>query len=482
MKFINKYWYYLLIFIPLYMIITYNFFIDSDMWFLLNMGKYIVNHGFPYIDPFTMHEGLHLIIQQWLSDVLFYFVYSFLGSKGLMIILIVMVFIISYYLYKLFYLQSNNKIMSYIFMVLCITLIAINFCFRTRPQLFTYLILILELLFLEKYVKSKNNKYLYILPVLSILLINLHSSMWVFQFIILLPYLVNGIKCKKFNKSKYSIKPLIIIMIIMFILGFINPYGYKNVFYLYYSYGYKELNLFIKEMLSPSFSNIELKIWILLIGLILFIINYFKYKLDSRHFLFILGCSILYLNHDKMFPYFVIVYFYSLSYLLKDFKFKIKDYLILYVFKIFIFILGIIIIPLMIFFGIREVKLMSYIEDIGEYLLDNYEKDIRIYNEFKDGAYLEYIGYKPFIDGRAELFYKRFNKKDDIFIDYYQVNTDYNYDIDSFIKKYNFDIFIVDSNSIIDSYLDNNYSKIYTLYVGEDDNIPVYNVYVREEE
>ena len=478
MKFINKYWYYLLLFIPLYIIISYNFFIDGDMWFLLNIGKYIINNGIFYIDPFTIHEGLNIIVQQWLSDVLFYFMFTLFGSKGLMFILLFMVLLISYCLYKLFYLECNNKLLAYILMIICISIIGINYLFRTRPQLFTYLILIIEMYLLEKYIKEKKNKYLYLLPILSLLLINLHSSMWLMQFIFLLPFLFNGLNIKKFNKIKYNIKPIIFIMFIMFIVGFINPYGYKNVFYLYYSYGFEDLNIYIKEMNSPSFSYLNFKIWIVLISFIIFIINYFKYRLDSRHLLFIIGCSILYLNHVKMFPYFVIVYFYSISYLFKGIKFKFKDNIIFYICRLIIFVLGIIMIPLLIYFSFKKVKLESYINDIGEYLLDNYNNDIRLYNDFEYGAYLEYIGYKCFIDGRAELFYKRFNNKEDIFIDYDKVKNDYNYDINSFIDKYNFSHFIVQVDSLLDKYLENNnYNKVYTMYV---EDVPVYNVYVRE--
>ena len=486
MKIINKYWYYSLFAIPFFFIISYNYFIDSDMWFLLNIGKYITNNGFFNIDPFTIHEGLNVIIQQWLCDLLFYFIYYYFGSKGLMIIFILLVFSISFVIYKLFYINSNNNLLAYLLMIICILLIGINFNFRIRPQLFTYLILLLEIFLLEKYIKSKNKKYLYYMPFLSLLLINLHSSMWGLQFIFLLPYLVNGLnfkKLKRFNKSKYNIKPIIIIMIIMFIVGFINPYIYKNVFYLYYSYGFKEINLYIKEMMSPSFKALNFKIWLVLISLLLFIINYFKYKLDSRFILFIVGLSILYLSHVKMYPYFIFIYFYSLSYLLKGIKFNIKEYLILYIGKLIIFVLGIIIIPLMIYLGIKNVMLESYINEIGEYLLDNYSNDIRLYNDFEYGGYLEYIGYKTFIDSRAELFYKRFNKKEDIFIDYYNVVNDFNYDIDSFIEKYDFTHFIVEEGSFLDYYLKiNNYNIVYTMYVGEDeDKIPVYNLFEVEE-
>ncbi len=482
MKYINKYWYFLLFFIPMYFLVVHNLFLDRDTFFLLNTGRYIINNGIFYIDPFSMHEGLNIIVQQWLSDVIYYGIYSLLGVKGIMLFLFIMLFIISFCLYKLFYLLCNNKIVSYILMILCSSIICFENLFVSRPQIFTYLIIIIELYLVEKYIKSKNSKYLYGLPILSILLINLHSSMWMMLFVFLLPYIVNGINIKKFSKSKYKIKPLLIVMIIMFIVGFINPYTYKNVFYLYYSYGFKEINDYISEMSDPAFHNIHFKIWLVLISVLLFIINYFKYKLDSRHILFIVGCSILYLSHIKMFAYFVIVYFFSISYLFKNIKINIKDNILLYLGRVFICVIGIIGMPIIIYEGINRVKLESYIQEIGDFLLDNYSKDIRIFNDFECGGFLEFIGYKSFIDGRAELYYERFNKKDDIFVDYYNVMDNFNYDIGSFIEKYNFDYFIVKDGSYLDSYLkNNNYNIVYTMSVGDEDGIPVYYVFAKEE-
>lgn len=59
---------------------------DGDIWFLLNYGRYILNHGFPTVDFFTIHEGLHLVIQQWLTDIIFYQSYQLLGKVGIYLI------------------------------------------------------------------------------------------------------------------------------------------------------------------------------------------------------------------------------------------------------------------------------------------------------------------------------------------------------------------------------------------------------------
>ena len=54
----------------------------NDIWFLLNHGRYILNNGFPTIEPFTIHQNFSFVMQQWLSAVIFYLSYSVLGKYG----------------------------------------------------------------------------------------------------------------------------------------------------------------------------------------------------------------------------------------------------------------------------------------------------------------------------------------------------------------------------------------------------------------
>ena len=46
-------------------------FVEHDTWFLLNTGKYILQNGFPTVEPFTIHQDLAFTVPQWLSAVSF---------------------------------------------------------------------------------------------------------------------------------------------------------------------------------------------------------------------------------------------------------------------------------------------------------------------------------------------------------------------------------------------------------------------------
>ena len=49
--------------------IFFKFVEEADIRFAMNLGKYILEHGFPHVDPFTIHENVQLVAQQWLSGI-----------------------------------------------------------------------------------------------------------------------------------------------------------------------------------------------------------------------------------------------------------------------------------------------------------------------------------------------------------------------------------------------------------------------------
>ena len=88
------------------------------------------------------------------------------------------------------------------------------------------------------------------------------------------------------------------------------------------------------------------------------------------------------------------------------------------------------------------------------YLDKNANKQIKLYAGYNDGSYFEFSGYHPYIDGRAEIFLKSNNKKEDILDEYFSVYYGKT-DIAKFLEKYDFDYLVVGK----DSYFLYNYLK-----------------------
>ena len=471
----SKFNYFILFIIPILFFLMRNFTIDNDFWFTVAEGKYVLKNGFPHTVPFTIYNNLEFIYQSWGTGVIFYLIHKFSGLYGMLFFVIFILMMVTYFYYKLCMLVSNNnKILSMVVTIVTMSLLASSFI-TTRPQIFTYLNLIIVLYVMELYAKTNNKKHLLILPVISLIQINIHGMFFFMLFIFMLPYIVNSFKFnfKNNNQKKYDLKPIILVMMIMFLTGLINPYGIKNILYVFTSYGQKILRETIIELYPLSFLSLYDKFNIFIIFLVYFL--YFKRKnIPIRYYLLLFGTTYLAFDCNRSMALFIIGSFFPLSYLYKD-KIPNIDIERFIPIKIKAFIVMLFIIALILSVLIPQDFYPKSKEPI-DYIAKNYDKEkIKLYTNFEDGSYAVYKGIKVNIDPRAEVYLKKNNHKNDIYREYIKLkNNEINYK--DYIDKYKFThILINKSNSIYDKLQKNSYN--YTL-VKEFDN---YSIYVRND-
>lgn len=454
----------LFVFLVIIFIIGINCFeIDNDFWFIINTGKYILNNGIPTIEPFTIHANMDFVVQQWLTDIIFHIIYKYFNVYGMFFILVLINCIIVYLVYKLSLLISNGKVkLSFLVTIIFDCFFGVMYL-RTRPQIFDTLFLILEIYLLELYVKTGKKRYLIGLPIISLLMINLHSSIWLMLFVLLLPYFAERIKY--FSKEKYRIKPLIIIAIVMFICGIINPYGIKAITYLFNSYGIDTINNLVGEMQPLTITNgLAVFVYIALVG---YSFYYNKSKNKTRYFFLTIGTLYLAFRHYRGILFFIICTIPALSHNFKElFKEKEKQETLYNSKPVNI----IIIITFILCLGINYYNVLSndlkqennseYYE-IGQYLINNAEKDSIIYTSYNEGGYLEYLGYRCYLDARAEVFLKANNNKEDILDEYFDLQVrEINHN--DFLEKYDFDYLVTSENDILYYELeDSNYEIVF---------------------
>lgn len=456
--------------------------LDNDFYFLYPTGEYIINNGFPTTDFLSMHSTMEIIVQQWLSDIIFYEVYSLLGLVG-----IVGIIYISYALFALLMFKLCRLITENHFITCCITflssiLMAAMF-FRSRPQIFTFIIMLAELYMLEKFVKSGKLKDLIGIPVLSLLLINLHSSMWAMLFVFMLPYFAGAIKLnfKKLRQDPCcSFPKLLIIAVISFAMGFINPYGTKAMTYIFTSFGYEEISGYISEMAAIQLGNATGYLMFVIIFVFVAIMLLKRGNFSTRFVLLYIGTLVLALGTQKSISYFVIAGFPAMAYYMKDFTFdlKITDNNNPKDKRKRIILIGILIVLIAIACatllnpnnenGNEDVVIQSSrytdLDNIVDIIEENEDNDVILYAGFNHGQYLEYKGLHPYIDGRAELFLKDNNNEYDYMKEYVDLKSGDIYYKD-FVDKYDFNYLVVDEqnerlmyNSLLN---DNDYSVIY---------------------
>lgn len=485
-QFIKDNYLFSLFIIPFIAVCIINRTPDNDIWFLLSLGRAVLTNGFVTVEPLTIHEGLSYVMQQWGSAVSFWILYDNLGKFAILFFILGILVLLFMCFYKLTKLLSNNKYIAIIITTCVFTLIS-SFIV-SRPQIITYLILLLELLFLESYVKTNNWKYLIGLIPLSIILINVHAAMWLFLFLFLLPYIVNGIYIKKITIDKYKLMPLLIVTIIMFFVGFINPYGIDNITYVFNSYNLPGLRETIAEMKAVDINHIVSFISFGFLCLLIILDRYVKkFKLDVRHICLIFGTYLLFLSHAKCYPYFVFTYFIAMSYGLKKVKlpkFNLKKYMnLIIVLKsllratcLMLFISLFVVLGFMFkYYSFTTFNIFDGDSEIvADYIENNYDLDkVRIFTYFDDGGYYQFRGMKTYIDPRAEVFFKKLNKDEDIFTEYLKIfNDDVYFDYEKFLAKYKFTHLVVFPDTLIDKYLNDceEYEVVYTVKYQYDEN------------
>lgn len=437
---------------------------EADIWFLLSHGRYVLNNGFPHVDVLSMHTGLNFVMQQWLSSVIFYIVYNYLGKIAFYIFIFLMNLVITYLIYKLCVVISNKKFSSCFITVITMILLQ-RWYIVPRPQIFTFIILIMVLIMLELY-SSKRKKYINYMPLLSVLLINFHGSMWPMIFVFCMPYVAELI----LKKDKDVFK-LIGVIIISLVAGLINPYGLESLTYSINSYGLDSIRTIVGEMRSFNLLGEDFVVyWSFFTLLIFFISNLLILKYSKKknirvaHLLLFYGTFFMALSSLRNISLFIIA---TLPFLVKYFEFKdintfslSKEWCINYVVILILFIA--------VFTSSIFSKKYEFVHDVDEaviYLNEYASKDIKLYTEYSFGSLFEYHGYKPYLDSRAEVFTKKMNNKEDILDEYIKFNLDKN-SRDKFIKKYDFDYYLIHSDykelvNYLINYQDIDYELVY---------------------
>ena len=454
--------------------------LDNDFFFLYSTGDYIVRRGFPFTDILSMHSSMKIVVHQWLSSVIFYYVYNILGEIGILILLYICNIGIVYLTYKLISLICKNDFIALVLAGL------INFSIFdpfivTRPQIFTYLILLGAVILLEKHAQTKDIKYLFGIPALSLALVNLHAAMWPMLLVFMLPFIAAAIPVKigSFKKeSEGSLKAVATTFALSIIVGLLNPYGMDSMLYLTRSYGHESFSI-ILEMNATNFDASEGKILLIYLAAIILILLLLKNKKFSvRHVLLFAGTLLLGFIQVKGVPYFLLFGVPAITYLVEGFDLtklakpfkkaltkRVKILFIILLCGCFFYI------GERRFIQTRDVRegIMLHRQHLDEVIaiLDEAEEPVILYTDFNNGQYFEFYGYHPYIDGRAEVFVIENSRYYDYFFEYFcHFHGGYYYR--DFLDKYQFNYIVLDPG--VDSYTyvsllrDEDFELVYSNY------------------
>ncbi|MBD3879879.1 MAG: hypothetical protein SR1Q5_09440 [Quinella sp. 1Q5] len=282
---------------------------EADTYFVMNLGRYVLEHGFPHVDPFTVHENLKLVAQQWLSGVVFWEAYKSLGVNGLLVVDYIFgaAAIVIYWRLCLF-VSGGNKILS--FMISFVVGMFIAPMVVPRPHILSATLLLIEVFMLEKFTRTADAKFLIPLPLISIALINLHAAVWLMSLVVCLPFL--------FVKSRRHIKFLLAAMLGVLLSGLINPYGVEAMTYVFRSYGIEAINSGVREMFTPTAHGLQGKVFYATEAFL--IVSLAKFKVPWRYIFLSGGITFMAIMHARNLVLFYFLATFPLAYVWRDFS------------------------------------------------------------------------------------------------------------------------------------------------------------------
>ena len=122
---------------------------SADMWWHLSTGQYILHtHSIPHADPFSStFAGKPWTTHEWLSDVLFYYVYSLADSPGLLCFCGAILALAFWFAFR----SISGPLLSRL-LALGLGIWAARPSFSVRPLVFTLLLAALFLYFLRRFI------------------------------------------------------------------------------------------------------------------------------------------------------------------------------------------------------------------------------------------------------------------------------------------------------------------------------------------
>ncbi len=455
-------------------------YLQLDTFYSIKLGEFLSAHSVDFLDHYCWIAKLPYTYPHWLYDLFLYYVYHYFGYMGIYVSTIILFIILGLCLYYIHLKLNKNEVVSIIISIICVfqlTMFAV-----ARAQLISLICFVLEFYWITRLIDTGQKKYILYLLGICLLVANVHATVWLFYFILFLPFLGQQIVyffIKKYKKNIDSCFKIIIddvknfkYLLIAFVISLFG--GLLSPSRICYTYIFRVMLGNSQHVLSEHLplTIIEHPFFIVAILITLIILIFTKTKIYLHELFMMSGLLLMSFVSVRHLSFFYTIGLIEIgivcSRCLKDCGDHSLDILgsILINYKfVYVFVL-MIILAFSIFRYFEHSKEEFVLKEkypIGasKYIKENLDyKNIKLYNQYNYGSYLLFQGIPVFIDARCDLYLKEFNGMEYSIFDEL---SDIEYDYEERFDYYGVDYALLPKKSIFSKLLtkDHDYRIIY---------------------
>jgi hypothetical protein len=207
---------------------------DPDIWWHLRNARFFFQyHSLPRFDTYSIGAaGSPWMNHEWLSEIPYYLAFQVMGLRGIFLtyfLVLLLTYTAVYYLACRAGADCKDAVI-----LTCVAIVLGLVSIGPRTLLFGWLCMMALLVLLDYF--RRTAKGLWLLPPLFALWINLHGS-WVFGVAVLAIMIVSGlvegewglVVARRWSPSQ--LKKLFLTLVTSLAALFVNPFGYRLVFY-----------------------------------------------------------------------------------------------------------------------------------------------------------------------------------------------------------------------------------------------------------
>ena len=237
----------------------------NDFWWHVKVGEWIVTHGsVPTTDIFSWIGQQHCIpwtAHEWLSEVVFYLIYSSFGQAGIYLLSIGLAILLTMFMaLQVGKRAKENILISGLFFTLFTVLTSLFF--YGRPQISGFFLLFAELKLLYGYMEDASVRSVFLIPLITCLWSNLHGGSSCLSYMLCVLFLIASAfrfrlgRIYSERKTKGQICKLLLVTVLSIAGIMVNPIGYRALVYPYVNIGNTLQMSVISEWQVPDAKNI----------------------------------------------------------------------------------------------------------------------------------------------------------------------------------------------------------------------------------